>query len=163
MNSITMSPHLLTKEGLKRLTAELEQLQTDGREALAERLNRAFDDGQDDEFVDNAELEAARHEQSFLEGRILELEGILANFKIIGRSKKPHDEVRLGDKVTLVEDGYDEEEEYLLVGHAEADPSQGRISNVSPLGQVLVGAKIGSTVTVDAPRGEIKFRVLAIA
>jgi len=160
--TVKANPNLLTEEGLERLTKELEHLRTTGREALADRLHRAFDDGQDDEFVDNAELEAARHEQSFLEGRILELEGILANYKVIDRSDSPHDLVQVGDEVTVVEDGSDEEETYMLVGHAEADPVAGRISNVSPLGRVILGAKVGSTVTVDAPSGVLKFKIVKI-
>ena len=154
--------HLITQDGLQRLQVELEQLRTEGRESLAERLNRAFEDGQDDEFVDNAELEAARHEQSFLEGRILELETILANHEIIDQSNKPHDRVQLGDMVTIVEKGTRQEESYLLVGAAEADPVDGRVSNESPLGQALLDAKVGSMIKVDAPGGEIKFRVKRI-
>ena len=143
MTTITKpKPHLLTEDGLVRLTAELERLRTDGRERLAERLNRAFDDGQDDEFVDNAELEAARHEQSFLEGRIIELEGILNNYEIIDRSNNKANTVQIGDWVTVKEVGEDEEERYMLVGAAEADPVEGRISNESPLGIALLGAKV---------------------
>jgi transcription elongation factor GreA len=152
----------LTEDGLARLTAELEKLKTSGRERLAERLNRAFDDGQDDEFVDNAELEAARHEQSFLEGRILELETILSNYEIIDRTKNKANTVQIGDWVTVKEVGEDEEERYMLVGAAEADPVDGRISNESPLGRALLNAKVRSTVTVEAPRGSLQFKIVKI-
>jgi transcription elongation factor GreA len=157
-------PHLLTRAGLERLTEELENLRTEGREKVAERLHRAFEDGQDDDFVDNAELEAARNHQSFLEGRIQELEEILTNYQIIDddNGDGPRDYVRVGDHVTVVENGYDEEESYHLVGAAEADPAEGRISNESPLGKALLGAKVGSLVRVNAPRGLMEFRVVRI-
>ena len=156
-------PTLLTSQGLDKLQKELEQLRTVGREEVADRLHRAFEDGQDDDFVDNAELEAARNAQSFLEGRIVELEEILSNYQIIedGNAGSP-DTVDIGDWVTVSEDGYDEEERYHLVGKAEADPVAGRISNESPLGRALLGAKIGDIVEVDAPRGITTFRVVGI-
>ncbi len=158
--SYRAKPHLLTEEGLARLQAELKQLRTEGRESLAERLRQAFEDGQDDDFVDNAELEAARNEQSFLEGRIQELEEILGNYQIIEQSGGPHDVVRLGDCVTIVEDGTDFEESYYLVGAAEADPAAGRVSNESPLGRAIVGARKGDLVRVNAPNGVITFRIV---
>lgn len=154
-------PHLLTKEGLQRIKGELERLRTDGRERIAARLESAFADGQDDEFVDNAELEAARHEQSFLEGRIRELEEILGNYQLI-EENGPRDTVTVGNWVTVVEEDSDEEERYHLVGAAEADPAAGRISNESPLGKSLLGAKKGDTVTVNAPNGVINFRIAKI-
>lgn len=156
-------PTLLTPQGLEKLKNELEQLRTVGREEVADRLHRAFEDGQDDDFVDNAELEAARNAQSFLEGRIVELEDILNNYQLIedGNAGSP-DVVDIGDWVTVTEDGYDEEERYHLVGKAEADPAAGRISNESPLGRALLGAKIGDVVQVDAPRGATSFRVVGI-
>ena len=159
---ITMKPHLLTTEGLEKLTGELEHLCTVGREEVAERLHRAFEDGQDDDFVDNAELEAARNAQSFLEGRIKELEEILKNYQIIDDNDEPHDHVRVGDWVTVSEDGVDENERYHLVGAAEANPAEGRISNESPLGKALLGAKVGDEVRVKAPNGILEFRVVKI-
>jgi transcription elongation factor GreA len=162
MASTTSKPHLLTAEGLKRLTEELETLRTTGREAVADRLYNAFQDGQDDDFVENAELEAARNELSFLEGRIIELEDILKNYQLIDEIKGPHDTVRVGDWITVVEEGYDEEERYHLVGAAEADPAAGRISNESPLGKALLGAKVGDSVRVNAPNGLINFRITKV-
>lgn len=154
-------PHLLTPQGLDRLKQELNELRTAGRQRIAERLENAFADGQDDEFVDNAELEAARNEQSFLEGRILELEEILGNYQLI-EENGPHERVRVGDKITVVEEDYDEEERYHLVGAAEADPAAGRISNESPLGKALLGSKVGDVVRVNAPNGVINFRIAKI-
>ncbi len=160
---MTKKPHLLTQEGLEKLTDELNRLRTTGREEVAERLHRAFEDGQDDDFVDNAELEAARNAQSFLEGRIQELEDILNNYEIIEENHDDaHDFVRVGDWVTVTEMGYDEEERYHLVGPAEADPAEGRISNESPLGKALLGSKIGDVVRINAPRGVTEFEVLKI-
>lgn len=157
-----LKPNLLTPEGLARIQEELHRLRTEGRERIAERLERAFADGQDDEFVDNAELEAARHEQSFLEGRIRELEEILGNYQLIEDNGGPHDSVRIGDRVTVREEEAEEPETYHLVGAAEADPAEGRISNESPLGRALLGKKVGDTVSVSAPNGLIKFRVVKI-
>lgn len=156
-------PHLLTHEGLQRLTEELERLRTVGREEVAERLQRAFEDGQDDDFVENAELEAARNAHAFLESRIQELKEILANYKLIDdNDDEPHDFVRVGDWVTVVENGFDEEERYHLVGPTEADPAEGRISNESPLGKALLGTKVGDSVRVNAPNGLLEFRVVNI-
>ena len=157
-----IKPHLLTREGLDKLTNELEQLRTEGREKVADRLHRAFQDGQDDDFVENAELEAARNEQAFLEGRIQELEDILKNYKIIDNNGGPHDAVRVGDWVTVSEEGFDDDERYHLVGAAEADPAAGRISNESPLGVALLGKKVGEVVRVNAPRGITEFRVVQV-
>lgn len=156
-------PHLLTKEGLKRLTEELEYLRTTGREAVADRLHNAFQDGQDDDFVENAELEAARNELSFMEGRIMELEEILNNYQLIDEQNDgPRDSVRVGSWVTVVEEGSDDEERYHLVGAAEADPAAGRISNESPLGKMLLGSKVGDIVRVNAPNGLLNFRIVKI-
>jgi transcription elongation factor GreA len=157
----TSKPHLLTQEGLERLTEELKYLTTVRREEIADRLHSAFEDGQDDDFVENAGLEAARNEQAFLEGRIQELEDILNNHTIIEGSNGS-DAVGVGNWVTVSEEGFDDEERYHLVGAAEADPPAGRISNESPLGKALLGAKVGETVRVNAPNGIIEFRVLKI-
>ncbi len=155
-------PYLLTSEGLERLTHKLNELKTTGREKLAERLHQAFQDGQDDDFVDNAELEAARHEQSIMEGQIQDLEAILSNYQLIDDLEVDKHSVNIGARVTVVEDGFDEEEVYQLVGAAEADPIEGRISNESPLGRSLLGSKIGDVVRVSAPNGLIEFRVKKI-
>ncbi len=156
-------PTLLTREGLERLSQELKQLESVGREEIADRLQRAFEDGQDDDFVENAELEAARNAQVFLETRIQEIKDILRNYQLIDQNKNaPRDIVRVGNWVTVVEEGFEEEERYHLVGPAEADPAEGRISNESPLGKKLLGSKVGDIVDVNAPNGMIEFRVTKI-
>jgi len=160
--TILLKQHLLTAEGLEKLTREYKQLSTVGREEVADRLHNAFEDGQDDDFVENAELEAARNELAFLEARIIELEDILGNYELIKADNGPHDEIHVGDTVTVVEVGTSEKERYQLVGAAEANPAEGKISNESPLGQALLGSTKGSKVTVKAPRGDIIFKVVKI-
>jgi transcription elongation factor GreA len=159
---IAKKPALLTSQGLAKLQEEYDKLTHAGREEVADRLHRAFEDGQDDDFVDNAELEAARNAQAFLEGRIQELEDILNNYELIPENDMSPDVVNVGDRVTVVEDGFDDEECYHLVGAAEADPVEGRISNESPLGRALLGAKVNDVVKVDAPRGLTTFTVVKI-
>lgn len=159
---VNKKPYLLTSEGYERLSTEAEHLRTVKREEVASRLQRALEDGQDDDFVDNAELEAARNEQSFLEGRILELEEILRNHQIISEDVSADGVVRVGSFVTVRESGYDEEERYHLVGAAEADPTEGRISNESPLGRQLLGKKVNDKVRFMAPSGQIEFTVIKI-
>ena len=159
---LSKKPTLLTAEGLERLTKELEHLRTKGREEVAERLHQAFEDGQDDDFVDNAELEASRNAQAFLEGRIQELDEILNNYQLINEDMAPHDRVKLGDWITVIEVGSSEQERYQLVVPLEADPVEGRISNESPLGKVILGVKVGETVRVNAPRGVTEFQVLRV-
>lgn len=157
-----LKPHLLTQEGVERLTEELEHLKTVKREEVADRLYNAFQDGQDDDFVENAGLEAARNEQAFLEGRIQELEEILKNYQLIDDTNRSNESVGIGDWVTVSEDGVDDEERYHLVGAAEANPDEGRISNESPLGKALLGARVGEVVRVNAPNGMLEFRVVKI-
>ncbi len=163
MSITKIKPSLLTTEGLEKLTVEVEYLRTTKRAEVAERLHNAYEDGQDADFVDNAELEAARNDHAFLEGRIREIEDVLKNYQIIGNNNsKPRDFVRVGDTVTIREGGYDEDETYHLVGAAEADPANGRISNESPLGKALQGAKVDEVVTINAPNGLIEFRIIDI-
>ena len=154
-------PYLLTPNGLVRLQQELDYLKTTKREEVAARLERALEDGQDDEFVDNAELESARNDQSFIEGRIIEIDYMLKNYQLI-EDAGDKGTVRIGSYVTVMEVGFDEEERYHLVGAAEANPAEGRISNESPLGSALLGAKIKQTVQFNAPGGAIEFKVIKI-
>ena len=148
----------LTAEGLKKLEEELEHLRTVKRLEVAQRLHEAMEDG---ELIENAEYEAAKNEQAFVEGRILELEHMLAQAQIIepGRSK---DVVRIGSTVVVQEDGNGGSETYTIVGVAEANPREGLISNESPLGVSLLDHKVGDVVTVKAPAGMLRFRVVKI-
>jgi transcription elongation factor GreA len=149
----------LTREGLKKLEEELEHLRTVRRAQVAERLHDAQEDG---ELIENAEYEDAKNEQAFVEGRILTLESMLSNAVIISDSG-PEGVVSLGCQVTIRESGNGGKPEvYQLVGAAEANPKQGRISNESPLGRALLGRRVGDEVKVNAPAGTLSFRIVAI-
>jgi transcription elongation factor GreA len=148
----------LTREGLRKLQDELDFLRTTRRQQVAERLHAAMDEG---DIEENAEYDEAKNEQAFVEGRILTLEAMLKNYVLIDETKAEADEVSLGNTVT-VKEGDNEAEKYHLVGAAEADPTKGRISNESPLGQALLGRRVGDTVQVSAPAGLLTFRILAI-
>jgi len=150
----------LTREGLKKLEEELNFLRTTRRAQVAERLHNAQEDG---ELIENAEYEDAKNEQAFLEGKIMSLEAMLSNAVIIDTDGPgPQGVVRLGSKVTIKEVGVNKNESYMLVGAAEANPKDGRISNESPLGRALLGRKVGDDVKVNAPSGTLSFRVVAI-
>ena len=152
-------PTYLTQEGYEKLQEELEYLRTTRRKEVAERLREALEDG--DAGVDaDAECDAARNEQSFVEGRIRELELILANAKLISDEDK-NGFVQIGTKVTIKEDGM-EPEAYTIVGAVEADPRNGLISNESPLGKALLTHKKGDLVTVNAPNGSFTVSVLKV-
>ncbi len=148
----------LTPEGKKKLEEELEYLRTVRRAEIAQQIHQAKAEG---DVSENAGYEEAKTAQAFLEGRIITLEKILENAVVI---EKPEgtDKVCLGSKVTLLEEGKTEPETYTIVGSTEADPLQGRISNESPLGKALMGARVGDRVVVNAPAGRIVFRVISI-
>ena len=147
----------LTSEGLRKLEAELDHLRGARRIEVAQRLHRALEEG---DILENAELEDARNEQAFVEGRILTIQGMLKNAQIIERHG-PAGEVDLGIKVTIAEPG-GEPEVYTIVGSAEADPSNGFISNESPVGQALMGHKVGDEVTAQTPAGDFSWKIIAI-
>ena len=149
----------LTPEGLKAAEEELEYLKSVRRQEVAERLHNALSEG---ELIENAELEIARSEQAFVEGRILDLEEIMRKVQVIVKSDDENDIVGIGNTVTIREIGEDMEEEYFVVGSAEADPSNGRISNESPLGKALIGKRIGEKASVRAPDGDLVFEIVAI-
>lgn len=150
----------LTPEGFQALEKELAFLTTVRRQEVAARLHNALSEG---EFIENAELEEARREQAFLEGRIIELEEQLRKAQIISKTEDNDGTVRLGDTVVVREDGVDTDEEYRMVGSAEADPRKGRISNESPLGHALIGKHVGELAVVRAPDGDIVFKIISIS
>jgi transcription elongation factor GreA len=137
----------------------LDYLKSVRRQEVANRLHDALGEG---ELIDNAELEEARREQSFLEGRILELEEKLRKARIITTTGHDTDKVGLGCTVTIREAGETLDEEYFVVGSAEADPSKGKISNESPLGRALMGKRVGDKAVVQAPDGDLVFEVIAV-
>ena len=148
----------LTAEGVETLRQELDSLINVKRPALAERLHRAIKQG---DLSENADYITAKEEQGFLEGRIQQIEEMLRRAVIIRRGG-PADQVDIGSRVTVVEEGAEHEEIFHIIGPAEADPANGKVSNESPLGRALLGHRAGETVMVEAPRGEIAFRIIAI-
>ncbi len=149
----------LTPEGFKKLEDELEFLKTKRRSDVAQRLHEAMEEGETEE---NPEYEDAKNEQAFVEGRILTIETILGNAKLI-EMKGPSNEVRLGSKLTITEVGTNDKEHYTLVGSAEADPKHGKISNESPMGKALLGRKLHEVVSVTTPSGLMKFKIVHIS
>ncbi len=150
-----MPTTFLTKEGFEKLQAELDYLRTSKRQEVAERLHEAMEGG---ELIENAEYEAAKNEQAFVEGRIQELEMLLASARII-ESSNDETTVQVGDTVLVqIDDG--EPEEYTIVGAAEANPREGKISNESPIGRAILNRSPGDVVTVDAPGGSFKVKIL---
>ncbi len=152
-------PVYLTPEGYEALEQELSYLKTVRRQELAQRLHEALGEG---ELIENAELEDARREQSFVEGRILTLEEQLRKAIIIAETNKSRGVVSVGSRVTIQEYGYDAPENYYVVGSAEADPAHGRISNESPLGKALLGKRKGDKAVVQAPDGDLVFEILTV-
>lgn len=151
-------PIYLTKDGLAKLQAELEQLRTIRRHEVAEKIQQSRERGG---TVSNAEYEEARNELAFTEGRIQTLDNMVNNAVIIDEDHAGADAVVVGVTVTVKnQDG--KSYQYTITGSAEADPSQGKISNVSPIGRSLLGKKIGDVTEVSAPSGKIKLEILAI-
>jgi transcription elongation factor GreA len=149
---------LLTAEGAQKLRDELAFLRDVKRPELAERLRAAIQQG---DLSENADYTAAKEEQGFLEGRILALERMLAEVVIVDESATLG-EVRIGSRVTVIEEGFDDKETFQIVGAAEANPMEGKISNVSPLGQGLIGKKVGAKVRVNTPGGATVFKIVKI-
>ena len=149
----------LTEEGKRNLEEELEQLVSVRRVEIAARIHSAKQDG---DIAENAGYEAAKEEQALVEGRISYLEALLKRSVLIENAGQT-DSIVLGSRVTVREVGSDEPETYLIVGPAEANPVDGKISNESPLGKALMGCKNGVTVKIKAPAGEMHFQVMDIS
>jgi len=147
----------LTRHGFVKLQDELEHLRNEKRKEVADRLHEAMEGG---ELIEDAEYEAAKNEQAFVEGRIQELEMILANARIVDETSK-RDVVQVGAHVTIQEDSNDPEI-YTIVGPAEANPREGYISNESPLGRALMDHRAGDQVRVDAPAGAFQVQILKV-
>ena len=151
------NPTFLTAEGCQKLEDELQYLKDVRRPEIARAIHEAKMDG---DVSENAGYEEAKRQQAFLEGRIMTLEALLENAVII-ESKGSNDTVGLGSRVTVVEDGF-EPESYAIVGSAEANPGDGRISNESPLGRALMGQRAGDRVAFNTPGGEVEVEILRI-
>lgn len=150
---------ILTYEGLKKLEEELEFLKGVKRREVAERIKQALAFG---DISENSEYDEAKNEQAQMEGRIVQIENMLKNAKVIDEDEVSTEKVSLGSKVKLLDVEFDEEVEYYIVGSTEADPTKFKISNESPVGSSLMGRNIGDEVEVTVPDGIIKFKVLEI-
>lgn len=150
--------HYLTPEGKQKLEQELIELTTKGRDDLTMRLKSAISMG---DLSENADYSKAKEDQSFLEGRIQEIESILKNAEVI-ETQSSYSEVTLGAKITIKEDGFPAET-YHLVGIKEANPRNSKISHESPIGKALLGRKVGDVVKVNLPdNNSTEFEILAI-
>jgi transcription elongation factor GreA len=148
----------LTKQGAEELQLELDDLLNVKRPALAQKLKEAVAQG---DLSENADYIDAKEQQGFLEGRIRYLENLLRSATIIEDNHKPSGVVRIGSTVTVVQKG-EEPETYTIVGAAEANPREGKISNESPLGAALLGRRVKDKITYEAPGGEISFKITEI-
>ncbi len=153
------SPVYLTKSGLDALREELDYLVGERRQQIAQQIAEAKAEG---DLRENAGYDEAKNAQAFVEGRIRELKVKIHNAQIIDDTQTPDNEVALGRSVVVKENGYDDEEIYTIVGSTETDPSNGRISNESPIGKALLGHTAGDVVSVKAPAGEIEFEIVRV-
>ena len=149
----------LTREGFEKLQTELDELRNVRRKEIALRLQEAMEDG---ELIENAEYEDAKNEQAFVEGRIKDLDLLLATARIIDEGENEQGLIQVGTTVTIQEDG-NEPETYMIVGPAEANPLLGRISNESPIGRALINHKVGESVQVEAPGGVYTVVIIKIS
>ncbi len=150
---------VLTKNGYKKVEEELEQLKTVKRKEVAEKIKQALAFG---DISENSEYDEAKNEQAQIEERIAKLEGILRKARIIDEDDIRKDVVSVGSTVKVKDLEFDEEVEYTIVGSAEADPYELKISNESPVGRNLIGKKVGDTVEIQIPDGITKYEVLEI-
>ncbi len=155
-----MPTKFLTREGFQKLQDELDHLKTVKRQEVADRLHEAMEGG---ELIENAEYEAAKNEQAFVEGRIQELEMLLATARLIEEEDKNHPDglITVGSTVTIQEQGF-EAETYTIVGAAEANPREGKISNESPIGKAILNRAVGETVPVETPSGTYKVKIMKV-
>jgi transcription elongation factor GreA len=154
-----MQTAFLTREGYNKLQEELDFLRDERRNEIADRLHEAIAEG--GELIENAEYEAAKNEQAFVEGRIKELEILLATAKVVECKDIPPGVIQFGSTVTIQEEDLSPET-FVIVGSAEAKASEGKISNESPLGRALVGHKAGDLVEVKAPAGSFTVKVVKV-
>ena len=154
-----MKEIILTKEGYNALRKEIEDLSTTRRREVAERIKIAREFG---DIAENAEYDSAKNEQAHLEARIAVLEERLKNARVVTRKEIKSGEVSVGTKVRLRDVKANKTVEYHIVGSAEANPAENKLSNESPVGKAIMGRKKGETVEVAAPRGTLKFKIMDI-
>ena len=150
---------ILTTAGKEKLEVELEDLKTVKRKEVAERLKQAISFG---DLSENSEYEDAKNEQAFIEGRIITLEKMLRNAKVIEDDNIVEGVVSIGSVVKVRDIEFDEVVEYKIVGTVEADPMNNRISNESPVGRSIIGHKAGEIVDVEVPAGIVKYEILTV-
>lgn len=150
---------VLTLAGLEKLEEELEILKTKKRREIAERIKQAITFG---DITENSEYDEAKKEQAFIEGRIVTIENLLKNAKVIDDDDISIETVSIGCVVTVKDLTYDETVEYKIVSSAEADPLRLKISNESPVGKALMGHKVGDTVDITVPDGSIELQIIEI-
>ncbi len=150
---------MLTDEGLLKLEQELEMLKTQKRQEVAEKIKvaRGFGD-----LSENSEYDAAKEEQAQVEARIVHIENMLKNAKVIDQEDIDLTKVGIGTKVKIYDEEFEEELEYSIVGSTEADPDLCKISDESPVGRALIGRCVGEVVDIDTPGGIVKFKILDI-
>ena len=151
---------ILTYAGLKKLEDELHDLKVNKRREIAGKIKEAREQG---DLSENAEYDAAKDEQRDIEARIEELEAILKNAEVVVEDEVDLDKINVGCTVKVFDITFDEELEFKIVGSTEANSLVGKISNESPVGQALIGKKVGDTVSVETQAGEIKYKVLEIS
>lgn len=151
--------NILTYEGLKKLEDELQDLKVVQRREIAQKIKEAREQG---DLSENAEYDAAKDEQRDIEARIEQIEKILKNAEVVLDEEIDLNKISIGCLVRVLDIEYGEEEEYKLVGSSEASSLQNKISNESPIGRALIGAKVGDVVDVEAPAGVIQYKVLSI-
>ena len=148
--------NILTYEGLRKYEDELHDLKVVKRQEVAQKIKEAREQG---DLSENAEYDAAKEEQAEIESRIVVLEKMLRNAEVIDDDEVNNDIISVGSTVKLYDFEFEEEVEYSIVGSAEADPMNGKISNESPVGLGLLGHKSGEIVIIETPSGELKFRI----
>ena len=151
--------NLITYAGLKKLEDELHELKVVRRKEVAEKIKEAREQG---DLSENAEYDAAKDEQRDIEARIEELEAILKNAEVVVEDEADTEKINVGCKVLVYDEEFEEEVEFKIVGSTEANSLQGKISNESPLGKALIGAKVGDEISVEAPAGMMNYKILKI-
>lgn len=151
--------NILTHAGLEKLENELQDLKVNRRKEVAAKIKDAREQG---DLSENAEYDAAKDEQRDIEARIEELEKILKNAEVVDEDEIVAGRIGIGCRAKVLDVEYDEEVDFFIVGSTEANSLDGKISNESPLGRALIGAAVGDTVTVEAPSGEMQYKILAI-
>lgn len=151
--------YVMTYEGVKKLEEELEYLKTTKRKEVTEKIKVALSFG---DLSENSEYDEAKNDQAFVEGRIIQLENMLKNATVVDESEGPKDVANVGTIVKVKDYDFDEIVDLTIVGSAESDPLENKISNESPIGRALIGRKVGEVVEVQVPDGVSKYEILEI-